>query len=304
VGLTVRDGEAGDAARVRDLAADTWPDRAVGDYVGDAYPRWVREAADRDDRRVLVAASDGEAVAVMRGCLLSEWEGWAAGLRVVHDHRGEGVGERLTRATLSWLRDAGAAVCRNLVHGWNAPSLGLSRATGFDPVTEFRFAEPTPDADVDPALPVGTDPDAGWTWWTGSAARAHLAGLALDPEETWALSDLTRERLRAAADEGRLLVVGDDRTRGLALRTRVTTDGGEARVAEYGVGAWADDRAAGALLDAVARDAARVDADRARVLVPETVGTVSDAASAGAGLADDPAFVLAAALSGGEAQGT
>jgi GNAT superfamily N-acetyltransferase len=304
VDLTVRDGREGDAARVREVATDTWPDHAVGDYVGDAYPRWVREAEGRDDRRVLVAEAGGDVVAAMRGCLLSDWEGWAAGLRVARERRGEGVGERLTRATLSWLRAAGAAVCRNLVHGWNAPSLGLSRATGFDPVTEFRFAEPTPDADVDPVLPVGTDPDAAWDWWTGSGARTHLSGLALDPGETWALSELTRERLRTAADEGRLLAVGDDRTRGVSLRTRVTTDGGDERVAEYGVGAWADDRAARALLGAVARDAARVDADRARVLVPETVRAVSDAASAGAGLAEEPAFVLAAALSGGETQAT
>lgn len=298
--LTIRDGRPGDADRVAALATDTWPDRAVGDYVGDAYPRWVAEATGRDDRRVFVAEAGSEVVATMRGCLLSGDEGWAAGLRVAADHRGEGVGKRLVRETLSWLRSAGATVCRNIVHAWNAPSLSLSRAAGFAPLTAFRFVEPTPEADADPALPVGADPDAGWAAWTDSAARAALAGLALDPVEPWALSTLTRERLRTAARDDRLFVVGEDR-QGVAHRTRVTTDDGD-RIAEYGAAAWADTAAARAVLDAVRRDAARVDADRARVLVPERAGPVSDAASAGCGVADEAAFVLAADLR--EAQAT
>lgn len=146
--VEIRDGREGDAARVEEMATDTWPDRAVGDYVGDAYPRWVAEAESRDDRRVLVAERDGEVVGVIRGCLLSEGEGWASSLRVAREARGEGVGAALTRATLDWLREAGATVCRNLVFGWNAPSLSLSRATGFEPVTEFRFVTLTPTSTV------------------------------------------------------------------------------------------------------------------------------------------------------------
>lgn len=305
--LTVRDGRAADAGRVEELATDTWPDRDAGDYVGDVYPRWVREAAESDDRRVLVADRDGEVVAVMRGCLLTPTEGWAAGLRVAPAARGAGVGSRLTRATLGWLRDAGATVCRNLVFGWNAPSLALSRATGFDPLTEFRFVEPTPDADADADLAVAADAGAALSFWRACEARDHLGGLALDPAEPWAFSTLTDGRVRTAADEGRLLVAGGATVRGLTIRTRVTEAGDGDRVAEYGVGAWrpGDAEAAGALLDAVRRDAASLDADRTRVVVPESVAWVTDAASAGAGLADAPDFVLAADLAGsGETQTT
>lgn len=300
--VAVRDGREGDAERVAGIATDTWPNRNEGDYVGDAYPRWVAEAAGRDDRRVLVGERAGEVVAVMRGLLLSAHEGWAAGLRVATDARGEGVGARLTRATLAWLREAGAAVCRNLVHGWNAPSLSLSRATGFEPLTAFRFVEPAPDTDADPALRVGDDPEVGWAFWTSSEARTALAGVALDPTETWAVSELTRERLRRAADEGRLSVAVDgDGARGVTHRTRVNDYGDGDRVAEYGVAAWrpGDAEAASALIDAVRRDAATVGADRARAVVPERPTWVTDAASAGAGLADGPEFVLAADLAGG-----
>lgn len=303
--LEIRDGREGDAARVGEIATDTWPDRGVEDYVGDAYPRWVA-AADRDDRRVLVAERAGEVVAVMRGLLLSDDEGWASGLRVAHEARGEGVGARLTRETLSWLREAGATVCRNLVHGWNAPSLALSRATGFEPVTAFRFVEPTPDANAerspDADLAAVDDAEAARSFWSAGDARSALAGLALDPAEAWAFSTLTDERVRTAAGEGRLFAVGrGERVRGLAVRTRVTTYGDGDRIAEYGVGAWrpGDVEAARALLGAVARDAAAVEAERTRVVVPERVTWVTDAASAGAGLADGPEFVLATDLSGG-----
>ncbi|MFB6169218.1 MAG: N-acetyltransferase family protein [Haloferacaceae archaeon] len=308
--VAIRDGRERDAARVREIATDTWPDRAVEDYVGGAYPRWVTEAESRDDRRVLVADRDGEVVAVMRGLLLSDDEGWASGLRVAREARGAGVGKRLTRETLDWLRGSGATVCRNLVHGWNAPSLALSRATGFEPLTAFRFAEPTPDAAAggDADLAVVDDAGAALAFWSACETRERLAGLALDPTETWAFSTLTRGRVRTAAEEGRLFAVRrEEGVCGLTLRTRVATYGDGDRIAEYGVGAWPPGDAATAqgVLAAAARDAADVDADRARVVVPERVTWATDAASAGAGLADGPEFVLAADLSGGgEAQTT
>jgi polygalacturonase len=141
----------------------------------------------------------------------------------------------------------------------------------------------------------------------------------MDPAESWAASTLTRERLHGAADDGRLLTVVDGGTRGFALRNRTVTreaegedeGGGEdegvdgertggtgTTTAEYAVAAWADgDReAAAALLDAVARDAAGAGADGTRVLVPEGPGWVSDAALAGADLAEEPSFVMAADL--------
>ncbi|OYR69192.1 GNAT family N-acetyltransferase, partial [Halorubrum sp. E3] len=147
------------------------------------------------------------------------------------------------------------------------------------------------------------DPNAAWAFWSDSDARDRLRGLALDPDESWACSQLTRERLATAADEDRLLAVADaDAVAGVAVRTRVTereVDGETTRTATYGVAAWRDVDAAGALFDAVAADAAGVDADGARALIPETVEHVSDAAANRVSVAAEPDFVMCADLTGG-----
>ena len=312
--VTVREARPADADAVAAFTRDTWPDRDVSDYLPDVFPEW---AADVDpDRRTLVvdAGRDpptDELVAVASGVVLSAWEAWLQGLRVAPARRGEGHAVRLTRALFAWARDRGAVVARNMAFSWNAPSLGLSQDVGFDPCTEFRWATPTPDPDADPSLDVSTDPDAAWAFWSDCDARDHLRGLALDGEESWALSQLTRERLRAAADDGRLLAVADGGVRGLSLRNRTydretgddengEEDAGDERGirtetwAEYAVGAWADAADAAALFDAVARDAAAVGADRTRVLIPESVACVTHAAAARTGVSDAPDFVLAA----------
>jgi hypothetical protein len=121
-------------------------------------------------------------------------------------------------------------------------------------------------------------------------------------DESWACSELTRERFHRAAEKTRVLAVRDERgTRATTYRVRDSerdgTDGPERR-AEYGVAAWVDLDALRDLLAAVARDAADLGADRTRVLVPETVRHVSDAAAAGAALSDEPDFLLSADLRG------
>jgi hypothetical protein len=122
----------------------------------------------------------------------------------------------------------------------------------------------------------------------------------MDDGQSWALSTLTRDRLRAAADEGRLLTVGRGRD-GFAERVRTferTEEGTGVEYAEYAVGAWpeGDADAAAAVLAGVARDAASVGADRTRVMVPEGVTWASDASTARVRIADEPAFVLSAHL--------
>jgi hypothetical protein len=201
-----------------------------------------------------------------------------------------------------------------MVFSWNVMGLGQSRAVGFEPETEFRFAEPEPDPDaldgrnagdsaaVDVAALDDPDADAAWAFWSDSDARDRLRGLALDPDESWACSQLTRERLATAAAEDRLIAVADaDALAGFAVRTRVTereVDGETTRTATYGAAAWREVDASGALFDAVAADAAGVDADGARVLIPETVDHVSDAAANRVSVATEPDFVMCADLSG------
>ncbi|MFC5278801.1 GNAT family N-acetyltransferase [Halorubrum rubrum] len=363
--VAVRAARPADVDAVVAFTGDTWGDRS-DDYVPRVFADWV--AADDDARRTLVAtvaaddpalpeddatlvtgdgtgtAAPGEPEAVV-GCIqgvrLSEWEAWAQGIRVHPAARGLGAGSRLTRAVLRWARDAGATVCRNMVFSWNVAGLGQSRAAGFEPTTAFRFAHPEPASEADRDAPAiaavdDPDPDAAWAFWRGSDARAHLDGLALDPAESWACSELTRERLAAAAAEGRLIAVADGGVAGVAVHARITADesiragddaggtgrddgdGADAggtgddgdgpdadeadgdreadRTAVYGVAAWRDAAAAGELFGAIARDAAGRDATATRVLVPETVEHVSDAAVNRVRVAAEPDFVTTADL--------
>jgi len=350
----VREARPADADAVTAFARDTWGERH-DDYIPRVFPEWaasddpdsgtfvatllpeaivesdaIREDDDREPGDTLVegdgtgAAAPGEPEAVVgciQGVLLSEWEAWGQGIRVDPAARGFGVGTALSEAALDWARERGATVCRNMVFSWNVAGLGQSRAVGFEPATEFRFAEPTPDADaVDAAdateddavgadgigLVTDPDPNAAWALWADSDARDHLGGLALDDEEPWACAELTRERVRVAADEGRLVAVADaDALAGFAVRTRVSEGpsddecgGGPARTAEYGAAAWRDVDAAGALYASIAADAAAVDADATRVLIPETVEHVSDTGANRVPVAAEPDFVMRADLTG------
>lgn len=199
-----------------------------------------------------------------------------------------------------------------MVFSWNVAGLGGSRAVGFEPAAEFRWAHPEPDEGSTPETAgiaghdVVADADAAWHYWGDSDARDALRGLALDMDESWAVSELTRADLRRAADETAVFAVqyGSGRagaTRGLAYRVRdyerETDEGTTERWAVYGIAAWADLDSAEALFEAIARDAAGLNADRTRVLIPETPRHVSDAAAARVGTSEEPDFVFEADLS-------
>jgi GNAT superfamily N-acetyltransferase len=286
-------------ARVEDhddivaFTRETWPERELEDYLPRTFRAWAE--SDDDATRTLVADDDGDAVGVIQGVHLTGREAWVQALRVHPDYRDRGLARRLTDAILSWARERGAVVCRNLVFSWNVASLSLARSLGFDPATEFRWARIDADADAAPALDVCAEPDAGWTFWSDSVARDHLRGLTIHPSEAWTLSELRPADLERAAEADGLFVVQGDGTRGLAIRNRVF-EADDDRWTEYAVGAWADLDAARALVAAIARDAARLDAGRARMLVPETPRFVTDAAAARADVSGDPDFVLAADL--------
>ncbi|WP_135823910.1 GNAT family N-acetyltransferase [Halorussus ruber] len=297
--VEVREARPEDYDAIAAFTQNTWPDRDGGDYIPDIYHDWI----EGEEKRTAVAEIDGEVAGLAQTVLLSDWEAWNQGLRVNPDFRGRGVSVAVTEDLFEWAREQGATVARNMVFSWNVAGLGQSRATGYDPATEFRWAHPDPDPNPDLDCEVTADPRAAWNYWTDSEARDRLRGLALDPGESWALSQLTRSDLREAADDGGLFVVQDDGTRGFAHRIREyereaegeSSDETETWV-EYGVGAWDDAESADALFGAIARDAAEVGADRTRVLIPESVRHVSDAAFCRVEIADDPDFVLAADL--------
>ncbi|RDI72580.1 GNAT family N-acetyltransferase [Halopelagius longus] len=308
--VLVRPAREEDYDAVAAFTSDTWGDRGVDDYIGDVYPDWIADD-DGETRQTFVVDAGADAPTTDLGGIvqvttLSGYEAWAQGMRVNPDYRGRGLAKRLSDATFRFAREAGASVIRNMIFSWNVPSLGLTRDTGYDPGIEFRWVHPDPDADAAADLRIeaggDADPDAAWSFWTGSDVRTDLKGLVLDPDETWALSSLTRARLRDAADDGRLFVVREGGTRGFAYRNRTydrENDDGETETwAEYAVGAWARDdaEAARAVVAAVSRDAAAAGADRTRVLVPEGPRWVTDAAVARADLAEQPTFVMEADL--------
>jgi len=321
--IVVREAVPGDYPAVAAFTADTWES---GDYIPDAFPRWME--GDDPDTRTFVAVdttesppapeevdavdpddvdgvADDRAVGICQAVGLSEHEGWMQAMRVDPEYRGRGLSRALNDAGFHWLHETGRRVARNMVFSWNTGGLGASRFNGFDPGTEFRWVQPEPDADAtartDAGGEIDADPDAAWAFWADAGARDALDGLALDDSESWALSELTRDRLRTAAADDRLLVVSapDGGVGGFAFRVRTSEreEDGETTVrGEYGVAAWDGAESCDALLAAVSRDAAAAGADTTRVLVPESVEWVSDAALAGVDVGDEPDFVMRADL--------
>jgi GNAT superfamily N-acetyltransferase len=298
-GATPEDREA-----VVAFTENTWPERG-GDYIPRVYDSWMEH--EGDDQRTFVVDTGDDIAGICQGVLLSGHEAWAQAMRVNPDYRGQKVSQQLTYALFDWAAAAGATVCRNMVFSWNGAGLGQSRSVGFDPCTEFRWAHPTPDPDAsaDTSLVVDRAPSTAWTCYRRSDASDHLRGLALSPGESWALAELSPGTLADAAEETAVISLVDPETeRAEAMTFRVrdyereNDDGETERWAEYGVGVWSDLRAGRALFAAIARDAASIDADRTRVLIPETVRYVSDAAYGRAGFSDEPDFVLEKELTG------
>lgn len=299
--ITIRRATHDDYDDVVAFTGEIWEERG-GDYIPEIYHDWLEDEPGQG-KKTFLATVDGEAAGIVQAVMLTDDEAWFQGIRVAADHRREGVSRRLNEACFEWSREQGATVARVMIFSWNQASLGAARAGGFEPVTEFRFAEPTPDPEATGPYAVSSDPAAAWRFWTHSDAREHLTGLGLAPEESWAVRELTRTDFDRFADGGDLLTVtGPDGVAGTAYHNRTDdreTDDGETETwAEYGVGAWADVDAARTLFAAIARDAADRGADETRVLIPETPQYVSDAPYAGAGIAEEPDFVLGVDLTG------
>ena len=299
VSLDVRRATPEDYDGVREMTSEIWQDRG-GDYLTDYYLRWL-EDEDDDHKRTFLAEAGDDVAGLVQAVMLSPDEAWFQGMRVNPEYRRQGISQRLTSACFDWARERGALVGRIMIFSWNVPALSVARSSGYEPVTEFRWAQPGPDADGDGPFSVSTDPTAAWRYWTGCDVRTHLQGLALSTTESWAMAELTPGTLADAAEETAVFAVeGNDGLSGMAYRTREydqTNDDGESETwAEYGVGAWDDVDSARSLFGAIARDAASLDADRTRVLIPETGEAVSDACFAGAGVSEEPDFVLGADL--------
>ena len=316
--VSIRRARPEDEDAVTAFTDRIWTDRG-GDYLGRVYRDWLEEPGSERKHTFLAEIpsggdladrapvpedeigtdEEGESTTVaglVQAVMLSDDEAWFQGMRVNPDYQGMGISRRLNEACVEWARDRGATVGRIMTFSWNAPALGAARAAGFDPVTEFRWAHPDPDAAAEPAHAVSRDPAAAWRCWSDHDARDHLRGLGLCTEESWALRALTRADLDRLSRRGDLHVLHEDGVRGFAYNTRLwdrtDEDGETTTYAEYGVGVWADVDTARSLFDAIAADAAERGADETRVLIPETVRYVSDASAAGARISEEPDFVL------------
>ena len=301
--LEIRRATQADYEGVAAMTSGIWTDRE-GDYLERVYPDWLEDPDDDHKRTFLVDAGD-EVAGLVQAVMLSDDEAWFQGLRVHPEYRRQGLSQRLNETCFDWALERGATVGRLMIFSWNAPALGACRSAGYDPAMEFRWAHPTPDSQVSGPDATTTSDNAAraWRYWSECETRARLRGLALDPDESWSVREITRADLARFADETALITV--DRPSGVAAmsyRSRTyerESDDGESQLwAEYGVGAWDDVDAARSLFAAIARDAVRLEADRTRVLIPETVATVSDASYAGAGISEEPDFVLGIDLTG------
>lgn len=295
--VTVREATREDYEDVVAFTTDTWDE--LDDYIPDVYHEWLDEQGD--GRRTLVADAGDDIAGIAQTVILSPTEAWSQGMRVNPAYTGQGISRAITEELFDWARDQGANVMRNMVFSWNEAGLGQSRALGFEPVTEFRWLHPDPEPAPDMAAI--REPSFAWEAWQSSEGCDVLDGLALDLDESWALRELTPAMLeRAAREESLLAIQADGEPVGMAYRTRTTErenqEGTTETWAEYGVGVWTDLDAAESILAAIADDAADCDADRTRVLIPETARFVSDGAALRTPVSDHPDFVLAKDLTG------
>lgn len=313
----VREARVDDHDDIKEITADTWPDREGQDYLGRVYPRWL-ESGDCP-KHTLVVEHEGHAVAIAQAVLLTDEEAWGQGLRVHPDYRGQGLSQQLTAELFSWAAQQGATVVRALVHAWNEAGLGQSRASGYRPAGTFRWVHPAVGTDavatthldhtdrtwlpVPPDATITNDPATAWRAFHGSDGAHVLGGLGLSLDESWALSELTPALLERAADETATIAITTDRgAQAMTYRSRVfehePEEGDTETIAEYGAATWNDTGVAAVLLDAVASDANDIGADRIRIAIPDRPLYVSDTALCRADVAESAEVVMAADLTG------
>ena len=326
--VTVRTADSTDAAAVERITQNTWPDRAEDDYVGSVFPEWVA-ADDGETAQTVVITVNSQphpddpdsrqnstnVVGVAQVCTLSETEAWIQGLRIAPTYRGRGLATVLIQTLCAVARAMDTTIVRGIVFSWNSASLGLLRQIGFNPGIEFRWIQPEPYetptesvSTVDDAVPlsVQTDDDTSvgdvWSFWQTAETNKMLDGIIIDDTESWALSTLRHHHIQRAATTGRLITVRSNSppgtVRGFAIRNRTYEPMGETATlgAEYAIAAWdpGDEAAVQSLLTAIRRDATLLDSaiDHTRVLVPEDVRWLSDAAVTGAGMWSEPIFLM------------
>lgn len=283
--MHIRQATRDDHEAVRELCASIWPNRDA-EYLDRVYPSWI----EGEHKHTCVAIDNDRLVGIVQGVMLTSQEAWLQGLRVDPESRGAGVATRLLDRVHDWARSTGANVTRIWVYSWNAAGMGIARSQGYTPVTSFRWARPEPTNGTVHDT-VSTDTDTAWSIWTESGAREGFGGLSLDRNESWALSTCSRASLDACEP----IVVETAAGRAMSPWTR-TIERNRTSIAVYGMSAWEDATAAGALFSAIAADAYARSADSTRVPVLESPHRVSDAALARVPFDPEPHFIFQRSL--------
>jgi len=206
----IRRAQPGDKKAVAAFTESTF---AWGDYVADAFDRWLV-----DPNGILLVAADAadSAVAIVRGAMLSPTELWLQGARVHPEWRRRGVASALDETMETWARSRGGRVARLAIEDWNTAAqrqvgkLGMRRIGGW--MTAWRDAKAAKPIvtgnggrrrrpqDRIAAAPSAEAAPAFMAWSAGSLGRAARGLFAIG----WTWRRLTLEDLSAAARAGAL----------------------------------------------------------------------------------------------------
>jgi GNAT superfamily N-acetyltransferase len=209
--MTIRPARPNDKATIAAFTADTF---AWGDYVADAFDKWME---DPDGQILIAAGPDDEAIGMARVAMLSATEAWAQAARVHPNHRRRGIALELTSAGEKWAAERGALVMRLVTEDWNEPAQRQVDKAGYRRVAQWAMAQrsigssvPNPGGNggrrapaserLRPA-PVHESEAAYLAWATGELI---IAGHGLFPAIGWMWRQMTLDDVIEAARSRRL----------------------------------------------------------------------------------------------------
>ncbi len=201
----IRPAGAADKASIAAFTQETF---SWGDYVVDAFDRWL---ADPNGTLMVAVDATDTAIALGRGAMLSPTELWLQGARVHPDWRRKGIASALDHTMEEWAKGRGAQVSRLAIEDWNDPAQTQVEVIGFRPVgawhsasRDVRTSAPTaggnggrrrPPLDRLVAAPSAEAAPAFMAWSSGTLGRSARGLLAVG----WTWRRLTLDDLGRAA---------------------------------------------------------------------------------------------------------
>jgi len=163
--IAIRAARPADRRAVQALVRRIWSD----DYVGEAFPEWVRDRRGR----LWIATVDGTVAGVAKLTLLGDREAWLHGLRVDPRFRRRGVATALVRHRLDRARRLGARTARLDTAEDNAAVQRIARHLGFTRVARVTLYLAPPRADAKPRRATGGDLATLWRLTRESDGLIH-----------------------------------------------------------------------------------------------------------------------------------